>query len=93
MAAEHAREAVERQHRALARTAAGDDVIRRAGVEQNRGENTVLHIGQLAFAFLAVHAVVIDLMTHRGDNLLERGLDRRVFRRLTVFVDQRNPHK
>ena len=46
-----------------------------------------------AFAFLAVHAVVIDLMTHRDDNLLERGLDRRVFRRLTVFVDQRNPHK
>ena len=93
VAAEHAREAVERQHRALARAAAGDDVIRRAGVEQNRGENAVLHIGQLAFAFLAVHAVVIDLMTHRSDNLLERGLDRRVFRRLTVFVDQRNPHK
>ena len=92
MAAEHARKAVERQHRTLARAAAGDHVIRRAGIEQNRGQNAVLHEGQLALALFAIHAVVIDLMAHRGNGLFKRSLNRRVLCRLAVFVNQRNPH-
>ena len=47
MTADDAGEAVQRQHGALAGAAAGDDVVRRAGVEQHRGQNAVLHVGQL----------------------------------------------
>ena len=93
MTAENAREAVERKHRALARAAAGHDIIRRAGIEQDCRQNAVLHIGQLSLARRAVHAVVIHFMSHRGDDLLERRFDLCVLRRLAVFIDKCNTHK
>ena len=92
MAAEHAREAVEREHRALAGAAAGDDVVCRAGVEQDGGEDAVLNIGQGRLTGDAVHAVIVDLVAHRGDDLFERGFDGRVLGGLAVFVDQSDAH-
>lgn len=93
MTAENAREAVERKHRALARAAAGHDIIRRTGIEQDCRQNAVLHIGQLSLARRAVHAVVIHFMSHRVTTFFERRLDLCVLRRLAVFIDKCNTLK
>src|SRR5699024_3561466 len=93
MAAEHAGEAVERQHRAFACTTAGDDIISRAGVEQHGGEDAVLDIGQLGGIVGGVHAVVYDRVAHRLDNLAQSFFDQRVFGSLAVFVNQCDFHR
>ena len=55
--------------------AAGDDVIAGAGVEQSRGKNAVLHVGQLLFVFSCVHSVVADFEAHGLYDFAEGSFD------------------
>ena len=93
MAADDVREAVHGQHGAFARAAAGDDVVRSTGIQQDGAQNAHLHIGQLRLVLRGVHAVVVHDVTHRLDHLFERVEDQRVLGCLAVFVDERNTHR
>ena len=90
--ADDAGEAVQRQHGALAGAAAGDDVVRRAGVEQHRGQNAVLHVGQLGGVIGGVHAVVVHGKAHRLHHLAQRLFHNGVLGGLAVFVDECDFH-
>ena len=92
MAADHAGKAVQRQHGTLAGTAAGDNIIRCAGIQQHRCQNAVLHIGQLGGIIGCVHTIVDNLMAHRLHNLAQDGFDQGVLGGLAVFIDQCNFH-
>ena len=92
VAAEHAGEAVAGQHGALAGAAAGHHVIRRAGFQQQGGQQARLDVGQLAGVVGGVHAVVDHGVAHGLHNLLQGGFNEAVLGSLAVFVDQGDTH-
>ena len=90
--ADHPGEAVARQHGALAGAAARHDVVCRASVEEDGGEEPALDIGQLRGVLRRIHPVIVHDVAHRLHDLPERGLDEAVLCRLAVFVDECNSH-
>ena len=92
VSADHAREAVEREHGALAGAAAGDDEVGGAGVQEGGGEDAVLHVGQGRGSFVRVHAVVVDLEALGLDHGPEGVEDHGVLAVLAVLVDQCDAH-
>ena len=92
VAADDAGEAVQGQHSALTGAAAGDDVVRSAGVQQHSGQDAVLNVGQLGGIVGGIHAVVDDLVAHRLDDLAQGGLDQGVLGGLAVLIDQSDFH-
>ena len=77
---------------ALTGAAAGDDVVRSAGVQQHSGQDAVLNVGQLGGIVGGIHAVVDDLMAHRLDDLAQGGLDQGVLGGLAILIDQSDFH-
>ena len=92
MAADHAGKAVQCQHGTLAGTAAGDDVVGCAGIQQHSGQDAVLHVGQLGSVIGGVHAVVDDLVAHRFHDLAQGGFHQGALGGLAVFHDQCDFH-
>ena len=92
VAADDAGEAVQGQHSALTGAAAGDDVVRSAGVQQHSGQDAVLNVGQLGGIVGGIHTVVDDLVAHRLDDLAQGGLDQGVLGGLAVLIDQSDFH-
>ena len=90
--AQHPGEGIAGQHGALAGAAAGDNVVGRAAVEQDAGQQPALHIGQLAGIVGGIHAVVDHLVAHGFHNLAQAGFNHAVLGRLTVFIQKRDFH-
>ena len=92
MAADHARETVQREHGSLAGTAAGDDKIRRAAVQKDRRTDPVLYISQLSRVVRRVHTVIKHFMAHGLHDLLQCLINERVLCCLAVFIDKCDLH-
>ncbi len=92
MAADDTGEAVQSQHGTLAGAAAGDDVIGRAAVEQDGGQNAALDIGQLGLVIGCVHAVVDYLVAHGLHHFFQGGFNDAVLGGLAVLVDECDLH-
>ena len=92
VAADHPGEAVHGQHGPLAGAAAGDDIVRRAAVQQQRTQNAALDVGELGLVVGGVHAVVVYSVAHGLHHFFQRRQDNAVLCRLAVFVDECDFH-
>lgn len=91
-AAHNPRECVAGQGRAHARSAARDNKVRRARVQQQRRQQARLHIGALVHILRRIAAIVVAGVPHGLSGFFQRLKNQFVFGCLAVFVDQCDLH-